>query len=568
MNREILEKSRAKFLEKIEHKKASFNFKGAPKDEAPINFPSGRSTVVNTGIEPYTGPWGDKQVAHMLKRLKFGFTKADLNTFRDMGFNQAMNQMIQTSPSPAPPVNDYNNDDFTDPTVPYGETWINAPWMDQEGYRVVSTKAWWLKNIREQENTIHEKMLFFWHNHLVTELWATFIGRNSYRYLELLRTYSLGNFKTLMKEITIDPAMLLYLNGASNSKEAPDENYARELQELFCIGKGPNANYTESDVIAAARVLTGWRYDWDTYTSFFEPWFHDEEDKQFSAFYDNTVVTGQTGDDGANELDALLDMIFNNNEVALFICRKLYSFFVYNEIDAEAEANVIEPLAQIFRDNNYEILPVLDTLFRSAHFFDEANIGAMIKSPLDFIPGIFNMAEVDYTASSDLYQLYLFRQSLSWTIDDLGVNIGDPPNVAGYPAYYQQPSFDKSWITTTTITNRVLRTDSLIYWGFWTQVENINIDLIEFCKKLNNPQDPNDLISESSLLGHGIELDESVRDELKSVLLSGQSEDYYWTEAWDAHIADPGDEMKKTIVENRLKWMFQRLWQLAEFQLM
>ena len=133
-------------------------------------------------------------------------------------------------------------------------------------------------------------MLLFWHNLLATESWGIFIAKTSYQYFELLRRHAFGNFKTLIREITLDPAMLIYLNGTRNQKEAPDENYARELQELFCIGKGPNSGYTEEDVQAAARVLTGWRHSWKEVnsqgpvSSFFQADRHDTSDKQFSDF--------------------------------------------------------------------------------------------------------------------------------------------------------------------------------------------------------------------------------------------------------------------------------------------
>ena len=155
-----------------------------------------------------------------------------------------------------------------------------------------------------------------------------------------------------------------------------------------------------------------------------------------------------------------------------------------------------------------------------------------------------------------------------WQMADLGMEIGDPPSVAGWPAYYQTPSFDKLWINTETIIDRAVMTDSFLYWGFWTPEYLFNIDLLEFVKKLDNPGDPNALLEETCILLLGIHLSEDAKKQFKSILLSDQLEDYYWTDAWLAHLNDPGNEEAKMIVENRLKWLFQPLMQLGEHQLM
>ncbi len=197
------------------------------------------------------------------------------------------------------PVNNYNDpaNGVEDPEIAFGETWINSAYGDQyEGPRTNSLKGWLIKNMLNQDTSVEEKMLLFWHNLLPIQTWGVFYAKLSYRYFEMLRRNLFGNFKTMIKELTLDPAMLLYLNGTFNNKEAPDENYGRELQELFCIGKGPNANFTEEDVQAAARVLTGWVVRWEdfeasrTLPSYFYSPFHDTTNKQFSAFYGNRVI--------------------------------------------------------------------------------------------------------------------------------------------------------------------------------------------------------------------------------------------------------------------------------------
>jgi uncharacterized protein (DUF1800 family) len=248
--------------------------------------------------------------------------------------------------------------------------------------RNASFKKWWMGVMINQDRSIREKMMLFWHNHFATETNVVGNAQFVYSHHLLLRTYALGNFKSLTRAVTIDPAMLVYLNGERNTKNAPDENYSRELQELFCCGKGPDSLYTEGDVKAAAQVLTGWKNDAATLSSTFVPQRHDATNKQFSSFYNNTIIQGKTGPTaGDEELDALLNMIFATQEVAKYICRRLYRWFVYYDIDDTVEATIITPLANLFRTGNYEIKPVLDVLLKSEHFFDALAKGCLIKSP-------------------------------------------------------------------------------------------------------------------------------------------------------------------------------------------
>lgn len=245
-------------------------------------------------LEPYQGPWGRAQAAHLLRRTGFGVKKSDLDLILSLDLNAAVDKILTPPASvPAPPVNNYNNPDLTDPDVPEGETWINAPYSDSaEGHRIESWRGWWYDLMLVEEASILERMTLFWHNHFATQTEIVFWGKAIYKYNSKLRAHALGNFKELTKVITTDVMMLYYLNGYLNKKDAPDENYARELQELFTVGKDGGQQFTEDDVIAAARVLTGWRINFETAESYHFPIEHDFENKQFSAFYDNTVVQG------------------------------------------------------------------------------------------------------------------------------------------------------------------------------------------------------------------------------------------------------------------------------------
>ncbi|WP_235296437.1 DUF1800 domain-containing protein [Portibacter marinus] len=520
-------------------------------------------------LNTYQGEWGPQQIMHLLRRTKFGVTKDDLRYFKNLNMEDSVNLLLTEAPVPDPPVNDYNNgEDMIDPDVPWGETWIHAPYTDTvTGGRVMSLKRFWLQNILDQGHSITEKMLLFWHNHLVTQWWGVFFPQASYKYLELLRKHQMGNFKQLMKEITIDISMLYYLNGAQNHKDAPDENYARELQELFTIGKGPNAGYTEGDVQMAAKVLTGWTVTWPEREMAYMPWRHDESDKQFSEFYGNRVIQGRGAQQGREELDDLLDMIFDTEECALFLCRKIYSFFVYPEISEDVEANVIVPMAEVLRDHDYTVKPVLEKLLTSQHFYDVNVKGSFIKDPANHLLGLWRTLGMKAPNHFSEFEEAELKSSMIWSMHNVGMQLGDPPNVAGWQAYYQQPNYDKGWITTNTITSRGIHTDSLVYWGFWSPAEQIPADLIKFIEGLDHPEDPNLLIDEITELLFGVDINDRAKARLKSILLSGQAQDYYWTEAWNTYQGNP-TETTRMLVENRLKWMMQRVLQYAEYHLM
>lgn len=532
----------------------------------------------NSGLEPYSGTWAKRQARHLLSRTLFGVKKADLDFFSAKTMDEAVEQIVSESPLPAPPVNDYEgiNENKPDPHVGLGETWVEAPHGGGvESLRIVSLKCWQIKNIINQQPTIHEKLVLFWSNLLVTKVWDVFTAKASYKYFNMLYSGALGNYRKLIKDLTLDPSMLMFLNGASNTKNEPDENYGRELQELFCVGKGPGSNYTETDVQAAARVLTGWTIDWDTrkeegpVKSTFNHFNHDKSDKKFSAFYGNKIIKGQLGGWGRDELDEMLDMIFNNQETAKYICRRIYSFFVSNVITATVEENIISPLAEIFRNNNYEIKPVLLKLFKSEHFYDELNRGALIKSPADYLLGLMRVMDIQPPDENDLVLNYTIYRALLWNMSNQGMEIGDPPSVAGWAPYYQAPQYDKAWITTDTITKRAKTTDSFLYWGFWvSRTLRLNADLPALVANFENPSDPNEMLKEAVLIFLGIEISENRLNELKSTLLSGQENDYYWTWAWNDYVEDPGHSTNKQTVENRLKPAFKQLLQMGEFYLM
>jgi uncharacterized protein (DUF1800 family) len=524
-----------------------------------------------SGIMPYSGAWTVNEVTHLLKRTMFGATKADVDYFKSRTMSQAVDELLNpTAALPAPPVNDYG----ADAAVPPGQTWINNPTINKDlnDSRRQSFKKWWSGTMINQDRSIREKLTLFWANHFGTETGTIEISHFVYRHNDLLRKSVLGNYKQLIKDVTIDCGMLRYLNGYLNEKDAPDENYGRELQELFTIGKDFVTNlgpYTEEDVRAAARVLTGWTINDTTFTSYFDPAKHDTADKQFSSFYGNTVVTGQSGANGALETDALITMLFEKSNVSEFICRKLYRWFVYYDIDAGDEANVIQPLAQILRESNYNIKPVLSALFKSEHFFDVLNQSCLIKSPVDHVIGCmreFGVVFPDSVAAyNDAYTMW--GHMTDWMMD-MNQNIGDPPDVSGWPSYYQAPQFHEIWINSDTLPKRNQFTDSMISYGYTGNGQTVIIDALAFTKKLPNPSDPNALVNDAVALLYRMPISDATKQTIKQqIILSSQTSDYYWTNAWNAYLAEPTNQTISNVVNTRLKSFYQYLMNLAEYQL-
>lgn len=522
-----------------------------------------------SALNPYTGPWTDTEAIHLLRRTTFGVKYSDVQTLLTKTVSQAVDYLLNVSTTvPTPPLNNYQAV-VADPTIPLGQTWVNAPYdSNTAGQRMYSFKSWWTGLMLNQDLSILEKMVFFWHNHFATEVLTVGDARKSYKLNAMFRANALGNFKTLVKNVTLDPSMLVYLNGYVNTNTAPDENYARELQELFCIGKGFKPIYNEDDVKAAAQILTGWRVNNTTITSYFDSTKHVTSNKVFSNYYGYTVIAGRTGSSGALEVDDLINMIFTRVDTALHICRKLYRFFVYYNIDSTTETNVIAPLANILISNNFDIKPVLSTLFKSEHFFDTNNQSCSIRTPLDFLIGTFRTCAIDIPTSLSVDKTYAIWNYIRSLGSNLALDLGDPPNVAGWPAYYQEPDYYEIWINSNTLPRRMQYMDMLINSGFTAGTgTTIKIDVINYAKQCPNVADPNVLVDFTVDMFLGIGLMQSTKDSIKTgTLLSGQSSDYYWTTAWSNYVSNPTPS-NTSIVKTRLTSMLIEVTRLAEHHL-
>ncbi len=542
------------------------------KKSGAVTFTSPARTL--SGINPYTGPWTTNEVIHLLKRTMFGAKKVDVDYFVSRSMSQSVDELLSpTAPDPNPPVKEYvtsTQPGTPDSNIAQGITWVNDINGDGtvQSQRRSSYKKWWTGVMINQDRSIKEKMQFFWIDHFGNE--AGDVGNANWVYKQhtTIRQNCLGNFKQLVRDMTVDIAMLRYLNGYLNTATAPDENYGRELQELFTLGKGPDSKYTEQDVKEAAKVLTGWQINGTTYQAVFTSSRHSTVSKQFSSFYNNTLITGRTGATAGDlELNDMLNMIFAQNEVAKFIVRKFYRWFVYYDIDATTEANVITPLADIFRNNNYNIKPVLTTLFKSEHFFDVLNQGCVIKTPADIVVGSMREYDVKMPALTDWDTNYGHWNTLYSFMFNMGLNIHDPANVAGMPAYYQEPSFHEIWITTDSLPKRNQFTDIMTNTGYTRNNIKMQFDFVAFAKTLSNPGNPNDIIDDALKYLYRLNLSPQVKQQMKTqMLLSNQQYDYYWTNAWMAYIASP-TTANFNIINTRLKDLFRYLMNLSEYQL-
>lgn len=520
-----------------------------------------------SALDHYTGPWDARRAGHLLRRTTFLSSKRFIDRLVQLGLDGAVEELLADRPAPDPPL---------DPGT--GQPWVNNPTRMQGDaqYRPL-VKGWWLEQmLRTDRISIIEKMTLLWHNYFATEADTIADSRFQYHHNQKLRRYALGNLKELTYQVTIDPGMLRYLNGDQNTAQKPNENYARELQELFTIGKGLErapgdyTNYTEHDVQQAARVLTGWRVqrNSDPSMSIFNPVLHDKADKQFSAAYGNTVIRGRSGASaGQDELSDLLDMIFSQEETARFFVRKIYRWFVFYQIDQQTERTVIEPLAALLRQSNFEIKPVLEVLLKSQHFYDDQNIGAMIKSPLDFLCMLFTTE--GFTIPTNQQTRAQLLNTLTRLAAALQQNPMDPPSVAGWPAYYQTPDYYRLWINSATLPTRYSVTDGIIV-GSRQLPRQFTLDVLAFVERVSsNPGDYAQLIRdlEQELLP-AYPLSDQQRDDLARNVLMAGGQVYEWAQIWADYKANPTNPTARGAAQQRLQNLLRSMFRLAEFQLM
>lgn len=273
----------------------------------------------------------------------------------------------------------------------------------------------WLDEMINSEAQLREKMSLFWHGHFACRVINSYFQQEL---LHIIRSNALGNFGDLLKEVSKSPSMIQFLNNQQNRKKKPNENFAREVMELFTMGRG---NYSENDIKEAARAFTGWGFDLKG-QFVFRKQFHDEGSKTF---------LGKTGNFNG---DDILNILLEEPQTARYITKKIYRYFVNEEIDEEK----LGLLTKRFYDSNYDIKKLLEDIFTSDWFYNEKNIGNRIKSPVELLAGIrrFLPLELDNDNSQLLFQKVL------------GQILFYPPNVAGWPG-------GRSWIDSSTLMVRL-----------------------------------------------------------------------------------------------------------------
>jgi hypothetical protein len=412
-------------------------------------------TSCNTStLAPYIpsvgNPWDISKVKHVYRRLGFSASIADVDAALALTPSILIDNIVDSAfnlpVTPAPAWGFYALSDFTD--FENENTQYLIDWRIQAGNDFFS-------------ETLRGRLAFFWSNHFVTQLETYFYAPYLFQYYNVLQTYALGNFKDFTNAIGKNPAMLLYLNGFENTNLEPNENYARELFELFTLGEGNN--YTQMDITETSRALTGYNHWAEPGAAItFNTSTHDAGTK---------LIFDQEGPWG---YDDVIDILFNErgSELAHTICRKLYAFFVSPEVDATIETNIIQPLAQTFITSNFELVPVLKQLFKSEHFFDEKALGVIIKSPFDTI---FNfIKEGDFFYDDVIMEAILQYSAL------MGQQIFDPPDVSGWQR-------DEDWINGSTLTGRWQLMELYINYLFANGYE---FTLTDLARELSN--DSND----------------------------------------------------------------------------
>lgn len=432
-----------------------------------------------------------------------------------------------------------------------------------------------IAQIWAEGTSVMQQLILFWHNHFgISDIIE---HKQEYIHLNLLQNFAWGNVKELIKKITIDPAMLRFLNGRENVAGAPNENYARELLELFTVGKGQLAGpgdyttFTEQDVAALARALTGWR-DTGFYTLdanepisvIFDEQTHDKGEKRLSGRFNNEIIHNSEN----IEYEKVIEIIFEQPAVALHICRKLYRWFVHYRLTETVEQQVIEPMAALLQESNYEIRPVLETLFRSSHFYQMAALGPKIKNPIEFMIGALKQWEV--AMPDDLVARYQICHYLFETAALMQMELLKPPGVAGWKAYYQSPQFYRSWINAATLQYRKQFITLLTSGRGIAAPENsgvsVSVSPVEIVQMFENSDDADNLIQNLSEFLFLFPPEAKQLLQLKELLLDGLPETE-WSKNCLAFLKNPENQTLVNTIGKRLRRLLDGMMNMPEYYL-
>jgi uncharacterized protein (DUF1800 family) len=403
-----------------------------------INFLSCNTSPLTVFVPDAQNPWDAIKIRHLHNRFGFGIETAQIANALSKSPEAYVDQLVDAAINLAPTVSpawapldqvDYAANGFT-----YSEE-SNATLVDETQYTFIKELI---------DNGVRGRMTLFWHNHLVTRANEYEFAGYAFRYFLALQKNCIGNFKSFISEMGKNDAMLKFLNGFENTAGSPNENYARELYELFTLGEGNG--YTEDDIVHTARALTGFNeyVNGDNSSILFNEPSFDIDDK---------TIFGQTGNWG---YDDVIDILFQEKAdlVANYICTKLYAYFVSPEINE----TIVTQLATTFVANNFELVPVYKQLFKSNHFFDELAMGTIVKSPFDVFNCFFN--------DSELFVSEQFKLDLIWFNGQLGQWLFDPTDVAGWQGNHD-------WINSSTLIGRWQGFEYFL-WDIW---DNYNASL-------------------------------------------------------------------------------------------
>jgi uncharacterized protein (DUF1800 family) len=372
-------------------------------------------------------PWTAKQINLVVRRLGFGCSLSDI----DLHLNSTPESLIDDI------VDGASNMEVT--TAPEWSQWDNKQFNKSENNKNYYHTIWQRQAFKDIiNNGFRERLTLFWSNHFVVEYKDVNQPAYLYQYYALIQSHALGNFKTFVSEMGLAPAMLRYLNGFENKKNSPNENYARELYELFTLGEGNG--YIQEDITETARALTGYNR-FKTYLGVIE--FNENSFDKGSK-----TIFGRSGNWGYNDV---IDILFEEKKdlIANFICNKIYRYFVSPQLNS----SVVSAMAETFKQNEFELKPVLKQLFKSEHFFDSVNSNVIIKSPIDLMLGLHHSLSFEYKDNVDLE--LNFRNKCR----EMGQEVFSPVDVAGWQGNHD-------WINSETLPKRWEFADYLLikYW--------------------------------------------------------------------------------------------------------
>jgi hypothetical protein len=370
-------------------------------------------------------PWSRKWAAHLYRRAAFGPSREDLLEAERLGPQGTLDLLLHGRPQ---------GEDVLETLLDVGRV---AAGQDNGGRQVSS---WWLYCMLHGGYPLREKLTLFWHNHFATSIVKVQNSILMWRQNCLLRTHALGKFGPFLQAMSKDPAMLIWLDSNSNVKGRPNENYARELMELFSLGVG---HYTEKDIREAARAFTGWHTNGRGFA--FDPRLHDSGLKTF------------LGRSGAWNGDDIVRIVLAQPQAARFLVRKLYHFLI-SESAVPPDA-LLEPLCEFFRGSDYDIAELVKTMLASRHFYSEYAFRQRVKGPVEYVLGAVQAVYRPYGENEVNYQPLLQQALVGW-LEAMGQRLFAPPNVKGWPG-------GRSWLNTSTLLERSNFASGLAMGTLW-----------------------------------------------------------------------------------------------------